>query len=60
MAEPTKKSRKRKPTGPFSNELLDQLLPQVSGKDTERKLTAELNHHLSGEAADEEMGSHAY
>ena len=35
MTEATKKPRKRKPQGPFSNELLDQLLAQVSGKDAE-------------------------
>ena len=38
MTEATKKARKRKPTGPFSNELLDQLLSQVSGKDAESLL----------------------
>ena len=38
MTEPTKKSRKRKSTGPFFNELLDQLLSQVSGKDSESLL----------------------
>src|SRR3970040_832292 len=38
MTEATKKPRKRKPTGPFSNELLDQLLAQVSGKDAESLL----------------------
>ena len=38
MTEATKKARKRKPTGPFSNELLDQLLAQVSGKDAESLL----------------------
>ena len=76
MTEPTKKTRKRKPTGSFSNELLDQLLSQVSGKDAEsllgesgligqlkkqlaeRMLVAELSHHLSSEAADEENGNH--
>ncbi len=38
MTETTKKPRKRKPTGPFSNELLDQLLAQASGKDAESLL----------------------
>lgn len=38
MTETTKKARKRKPTGPFSNELLDQLLAQASGKDAESLL----------------------
>ena len=38
MTEATKKARKRKPSGPFSNELLDQLLAQVSGKDAESLL----------------------
>jgi putative transposase len=38
MTEATKKPRKRKPSGPFSNELLDQLLAQVSGKDAESLL----------------------
>lgn len=38
MTETTKKPRKRKPQGPFSNELLDQLLAQVSGKDAESLL----------------------
>jgi transposase-like protein len=38
MTEATKKPRKRKPQGPFSNELLDQLLAQVSGKDAESLL----------------------
>jgi len=38
MTEATKKARKREPTGPFSNELLDQLLAQVSGKDAESLL----------------------
>ncbi len=38
MTEATKKPRKRKPSGPFSDELLDQLLAQVSGKDAESLL----------------------
>lgn len=38
MTEATKKSRKRKPMGPFSNELLDQLLAQASGKDADNLL----------------------
>jgi len=38
MTDTTKKARKRKPSGPFSNELLDQLLAQVSGKDAESLL----------------------
>lgn len=38
MTEATKKARKRKPTGPFSNELLDQLLAQATGKDAESLL----------------------
>ncbi len=38
MTETTKKSRKRKPTGPFSNELLDQLLAQATGRDAESLL----------------------
>ncbi len=33
-----KKSRKRKPKGPFSDELLDQLLAHVKGKDAESLL----------------------
>ena len=35
MTKATKKLRKRKPSGPFSNELLEQFLAQVSGKDAE-------------------------
>lgn len=38
MTETTKKARKRKPSGPFSDELLDQLLAQASGKDAESLL----------------------
>ena len=38
MTDTQKKPHKRKPTGPFSNELLDQLLSQVSGKDAESLL----------------------
>ena len=38
MTETAKKPRKRKPTGPFSNELIDQLLAQASGKDAESLL----------------------
>lgn len=39
MADPTpKKPRRRKPKGPFSDELLDQLLSQVEGKDAEAVL----------------------
>lgn len=38
MTDTTKKSRKRKPTGPFSNELLDQLLAQMTGRDAESLL----------------------
>ena len=76
MTEATKKPRKRKPQGPFSNELLDQLLAQMKGNDAEsllgesgligqlkkqlaeRMLSAELSHHLAGEAADEKTGNH--
>lgn len=38
MTDTTKKARKRKSKGPFSDELLDQLLAQVSGKDAESLL----------------------
>lgn len=38
MTATTKKARQRKPKGPFSDELLDQLLAQVSGKDAESLL----------------------
>lgn len=38
MTDTTKKARKRKPTGPFSNELLDQLLAQMTGRDAESLL----------------------
>jgi putative transposase len=38
MTETTKKARKRKPSGPFSDELIDQLLAQASGKDAESLL----------------------
>lgn len=38
MTETTKKARKRKSSGPFSDELLDQLLAQASGKDAESLL----------------------
>ena len=38
MTDTTKKARKRKTPGPFSNELLDQLLAQVSGRDAESLL----------------------
>ena len=39
MTEPAaKKPRKRKPKGPFSDELIDQLLAQVKGKDAESLL----------------------
>ena len=38
MIATPKKARQRKPKGPFSDELLDQLLAQVSGKDAESLL----------------------
>lgn len=38
MTDTTKTSRKRKPSGPFSEELIDQLLSQVQGKDAESLL----------------------
>jgi len=39
MTEPAaKKPRRRKPKGPFSDELIDQLLAQVKGKDAESLL----------------------
>ena len=38
MTDTTKKARKRKPRGPFSDALLDQLLAQASGKDAESLL----------------------
>ena len=38
MTDTTKKARKRKSKGPFSDELLDQLLAQASGKDAESLL----------------------
>lgn len=38
MTDTTKKARQRKPKGPFSDELLDQLLAQVKGKDAESLL----------------------
>jgi putative transposase len=38
MTDTTKKPRKRKPRGPFSDELLDQLLAEVRGKDAESLL----------------------
>ena len=39
MTDTQKKPRKRKPTDPFSNELLGQLLSQVSGRDAESMLS---------------------
>jgi putative transposase len=38
MTDTEKKTRKRKPKGPFSDELIDQLLTQVRGKDAESLL----------------------
>jgi len=38
MTDTMKKARERKPKGPFSDELLDQLLAQTSGKDAESLL----------------------
>ncbi len=40
MTDNTKaaKTRQRKPKGPFSDELLDQLLSQVRGRDASRPL----------------------
>lgn len=38
MTDTTKKARQRKPKGPFSDELLDQLLAQLKGKDAESLL----------------------
>src|SRR5512140_1001450 len=38
MTDTTKKTRKRKPRGPFSDELIDQLLAQVRGQDAESLL----------------------
>jgi transposase-like protein len=38
MTDTMKKARKRKPKGPFSDELIDQLLAQVRGKDAESLL----------------------
>ena len=38
MTDTTKKAHKRKAPGPFSDELLDQLLAQVSRKDAESLL----------------------
>lgn len=38
MTDTTKKTRKRKPKGPFSDELIDQLLAQVRGQDAESLL----------------------
>ena len=38
MTEAPKPSRKRKPKGPFSDELIDQLLSQSSGKDAQSLL----------------------
>ena len=76
MTDTTKKARERKAKGPFSDELIDQLLAQASGKDAEsllgesgligqlkkqlaeRMLAAELTHHLSSEATEEESGNH--
>ena len=76
MTDTIKKARQRKAPGPFSDELLDHLLAQVSGKDAEsllgesgligqlkkqlaqRMLSAELNHHLSSEAATQGLGNH--
>jgi len=76
MTDTTKKARERKSKGPFSDELIDQLLAQASGKDAEsllgesgligqlkkqlaeRMLAAELTHHLSSEATEEESGNH--
>ena len=52
MTDTTKKARKRKAPGPFSDELLDQLLAQVSGKDAESLLgesgLIEWDVHVSG------------
>src|SRR5512140_1101039 len=38
MTDTTKKTRKRKPRGPCSDELIDQLLAQVRGQDAESLL----------------------
>ena len=42
MTDTTKKTRQRKPRGPFSDELIDQLLAQVRGHDAESLLGASL------------------
>jgi hypothetical protein len=41
MTDTTNKARKRNSQGPYSGELLDQLLAQASGKDAERMLAAD-------------------
>ena len=63
MTETTKKPRKRKPTGPFSNELLDQLLAQASGKDAESLLgesglIGQLKKQLAERNLSAELGHH--
>jgi putative transposase len=65
MTDTTKKARKRKPKGPFSDELLDQLLAQGSGKDAESLLgesglIGQLKKQLAERmlAADDGSGNH--
>jgi putative transposase len=53
MTDTTKKALKCKSTGPFSDELLDQLMAQVSGKDAESLLSESgLNGQLNKQLAE--------
>ena len=63
MTDTTRKPRKRKPKGPFSDELLDQLLAQVRGKDAESLLgesglVGQLKKQLAERMLSAELGHH--
>ena len=63
MTEETKKARKRKPKGPFSDEVLDQLLAQVSGRDAgsllgESGLIGQLKKQLAERMLAAELSHH--
>jgi transposase-like protein len=58
-----KKARKRKPKGPFSDELLDELLLQLKGKDAESLLgssglVAQLKKQLAERMLSAELDHH--
>ena len=63
MTATPKKVRQRKPQGPFSDELLDQLLAQVTDKDAESLLgesglIGKLKKQLAERMLAEELGHH--